>query len=148
MPIFKMWYHENMDNCLFCKIIRKEIPSDFVYEDAEMAAILDINPVNIGHTLIIPKEHYANIYELPDELLAKIAIAAKKLSIAIKSAMEADGINIEMNNDVVAGQLVPHAHIHIVPRFDGDGFTHWHGKRKYNEGEAKEVSLKIKSFLG
>src|SRR6476620_7470467 len=124
-----------MDNCLFCKIINKEIPSDIVYEDADMIAILDINPVNIGHTLIIPKEHHLNLYELSDELLGKMAVAAKKLSIAIKHTMKADGINIEMNNDPVAGQLVPHAHIHIVPRFEGDGFTHWHGKRKYFEGE-------------
>ncbi len=118
-----------------------------MYEDGEMVAILDINPVNIGHTLIIPKEHYANIYELPDELLAKIAVVAKKLSIAIKNGVEADGINIEMNNELAAGQLVPHAHVHVVPRFKGDGFIHWHGKRKYFEGEALEVSHKIKSFL-
>jgi histidine triad (HIT) family protein len=132
-----------MNDCLFCKIIAGEIPSSKVYEDDTCYAFLDINPVNIGHTLLVPKEHSTNLYETSDEDLAHMAPVIKKLSIAIKSAVGADGINIEMNNDPVAGQLIFHTHIHIVPRFEGDGFTHWRGVRGYNEGEMIEVAEKI-----
>lgn len=136
----------NMESCLFCKIIAGEIPSTKVYEDDNVLAFLDIHPVNIGHTLVIPKAHHTNLYETPDEDLARMIAVVKKLSIAIKKALNADGINIEMNNDPVAGQIIFHAHLHIVPRFSGDGFTHWRGARGYNEGEMAEVSEKIKNF--
>lgn len=136
-----------MNDCLFCKIIAGEIPSSKVYEDDTCYAFLDINPVNIGHTLLVPKEHSANLYETSDEDLTRMAPVVKKLSVAIKSAVGADGINIEMNNDPVAGQLIFHTHIHIVPRFEGDGFTHWHGARGYNEGEMNEVAGKISKAI-
>ena len=87
--------------------------------------------------------HYENIYTTPTKILCEMMEITKQLSIAIKTAMKADGINIEMNNEKIAGQLVPHAHLHIVPRFEGDGFTHWHSKRPYNEGEAAKVAEKI-----
>lgn len=137
----------SMNDCLFCKIITGEIPSTKVYEDETVLAFLDIHPVNIGHTLVIPKTHYTSLYETPDEILAHIIAVAKKLSIAIKGALTADGINIEMNNDAPAGQVIFHTHIHIIPRFSGDGFTHWHGARGYNKGEADEVALKITANL-
>lgn len=130
-------------NCLFCEIISGEIPCEKVYEDDVVLAFLDIHPVNIGHTLVIPKIHYTNLYETPDEALAHMAVIIKKLSIAIKGSLNADGINIEMNNDASAGQIIFHTHLHIIPRFSGDGFTHWHGARGYKEGEATEVAQKI-----
>lgn len=133
--------------CLFCKIISGEIPAQKVYEDEHTLAFLDIHPINIGHTLIVPKKHFANLYETPDEVISQIAIVAKKLSIAIKDAVQSDGINIEMNNDSVAGQIIFHTHIHIIPRFQNDGFKHWHSPRDYREGEMKEVSEKIQSRL-
>lgn len=136
-----------MTDCLFCKIISGEIPSTKVYEDDRCYAFLDINPVNIGHTLLVPKTHSENLYTVEDEDIAHIATVLKKLSVAVKKAISADGINIEMNNDPVAGQLIFHAHIHIVPRFEGDGFAHWHGARGYNDGEMKEVSEKISQAL-
>ncbi|MGB2580450.1 MAG: HIT family protein [Minisyncoccia bacterium] len=136
-----------MNDCLFCKIVAGEIPSAKVYEDDSTLAFLDIRPVNIGHTLVIPKAHHVNLYETPDETLAHMMTVVKKLSIAIKGALNADGINIEMNNDPVAGQIIFHTHLHIVPRFEGDGFTHWHGARGYNEDEAAEISQKIKTRL-
>lgn len=136
-----------MTDCLFCKIIAGEIPSTKIYEDDNVLAFLDIRPVNIGHTLVIPKVHHMNLYETPDEILAHVMTVVKKLSIAIKGALNADGINIEMNNDPVAGQIIFHTHIHIIPRFSGDGFTHWHGARGYNEGETDTVSTKIKMHL-
>lgn len=131
------------DTCLFCKIITKEIPSSKVYEDKHCYAFLDLHPINIGHTLLVPKEHSTNLYEMKDETLAVLAPAIKKVAIAIKSALNADGINIEMNNDPVAGQVIFHSHIHIIPRFQGDGFKHWRSARDYHEGEMEEVATKI-----
>jgi len=136
-----------MENCIFCKIIAGEIPAAKIYEDDAVLAFLDINPVNIGHALVIPKRHFENLYDTPDELLAKMISAAKKISLAIKSAMHAGGINIEMNNERAAGQLVGHAHLHVVPRFENDGFTHWKGRRGYEEGEKETVADKLKEAL-
>lgn len=136
-----------MNDCLFCKIITGEIPSSKVYEDEKCYAFLDLHPVNIGHTLLVPKAHSENLYTVADEDIAHMATVLKKLSIAIKQAVKADGINIEMNNDPVAGQLIFHTHLHIVPRFEGDGFTHWHGARGYNNGEMTEVAEKISNLL-
>ncbi len=136
-----------MTDCLFCKIISGEIPCTKVYEDATVLAFLDIHPVNIGHTLIVPKAHHINLYDTPDVTLAQMMSASKKLSIAIKNALNTDGINIEMNNDSVAGQIIFHAHMHIVPRFLGDGFTHWNGARGYQENEITEVAQKISASL-
>lgn len=134
-------------DCLFCKIINGVIPSTKVYEDDTVFAFLDIHPVNIGHTLVVPKTHVTNLYDTPDTTIAHMATIAKKLSIAIKRAVRADGVNIEMNNDAPAGQIIMHTHLHIVPRFLGDGFTHWHGKRDYYENEAAEIASKIKQVL-
>jgi histidine triad (HIT) family protein len=136
-----------MTDCLFCKIIAGEIPCTKIYEDGTVLAFLDIHPVNIGHILVVPKAHFANLYETPDQTLAHTMSVVKKLSVAVKGALDADGINIEMNNDSVAGQIIFHTHLHIVPRFSGDGFMHWRGARGYNDGEASEVSEKIKAVL-
>lgn len=139
--------NSNGVNCLFCKIIAGEIPSSKVYEDEKCYAFLDLHPVNIGHTLLVPKEHSTNLYDVSDEIIAHMGVVMKKLATAIKSAVSADGINIEMNNDPVAGQLIFHTHLHIVPRFIGDGFAHWHGARGYNEGEMQNVAEKISKLL-
>lgn len=136
-----------MNSCLFCKIVSNEVPSTKVYEDDHVLAFLDIHPVNVGHTLVVPKAHHANLYDTPNETLAHIMAVAKKLSITIKEALGADGINIEMNNDPAAGQIIFHAHLHIVPRFEGDGFKHWRGPRSYHEGEMAEVAQKISQTL-
>jgi histidine triad (HIT) family protein len=128
-----------MDNmtdpeCLFCKIIAGKIPSEKIYEDADTFAFLDIHPINRGHTLVVPKEHYQNMYTIPAEPFAKVMRTVHLLAPKIKSAVGAHGINIGINNDGPAGQLVFHLHVHIIPRFEGDGFAHWHGN-PYQEGE-------------
>ncbi|MCA9365519.1 HIT family protein [Candidatus Kaiserbacteria bacterium] len=105
---------------IFTKIIEREIPADIVYEDDDILAFLDINPVNKGHTLVIPKKAFVNIFDAKEKIFGKMAIVAAKLGTAIKEATGADGINLIMNNGEAAGQEVPHAHIHIVPRFEGD----------------------------
>ena len=136
-----------MDNCIFCKIVKGEIPCTKIYEDEDLLAFLDIAPVNIGHSLVVPKEHYVNIYETPEEMVAKMMKAAKKISHAIKDGLGADGINVTMNNDPAAGQVVLHSHIHIIPRITNDGFGLWHGKRPYEDGEKETVAQKIISSI-
>lgn len=134
-------------DCLFCKIITGEIPSEKVYEDERSFAFLDIKPINPGHTLLVPKKHFANIYETPDDVLVGLAPTVKKLSIAVKKAVKADGVIVSMNNEPAAGQVIFHAHIHIVPRFKNDGYEHWHGKPYENNTEMAGVVSEIKSNL-
>ena len=133
-------------NCIFCKIIAGEITSYKVYEDDKTLAFLDISPVNPGHTLVIPKEHYANMSELPDEILCHLAKVVKKIAPAILSAVGSQGFNLGLNNGSVSGQLVDHFHWHIMPRFEDDGWELWHGKT-YGEGPAEEIIEKIKQSL-
>lgn len=108
------------ENCIFCKILAGEIPSTAVYEDDDFKAILDVNPAARGHVIILPKNHAANIYELPDEDASKIMIVAKKIATAIEKAYHCDGVNILQNNGEAAGQTVFHIHVHVIPRFKGD----------------------------
>ncbi len=107
-------------NCIFCKIINKEIPSKIVYEDDLVIAILDLSQATYGHTLVMPKKHYANIYEIDDDTLAHLIKIVKELAIKLKNKLHADGINILNNNDEAAGQTVMHYHIHILPRYKND----------------------------
>ncbi|MDD5043069.1 MAG: HIT family protein [Patescibacteria group bacterium] len=135
-----------MNDCIFCNIIKGEIPSAKVYEDDEIFAFLDINPVNPGHTLVIPKEHYDDFSLTPNELLSKMMPVIDKISKAIMNGLGAQGFNLELNNGRVAGQIVPHAHFHIVPRFPDDGLHLWPGK-PYAEGEMQKTAEKIKNNL-
>lgn len=122
-----------MSDCIFCKIAGGEIPSACLYEDDDFRVILDLGPATKGHALILPKAHYANIYELPDELAAKAMILAKKMAGALTEALQCDGFNIVQNNGEPAGQTVFHFHMHLIPRYVGDeaGIT-------WNSGELKE----------
>lgn len=108
------------ENCIFCKILAGEIPSTAVYEDDDFKAILDVNPAARGHVIILPKNHAANIYELPDEDASKIMVVAKKIATAIEKSYHCDGVNILQNNGEAAGQTVFHLHVHVIPRFKGD----------------------------
>ena len=105
---------------IFSKIIAREIPADIVYEDEVVLAFLDISPVNYGHTLVIPKEPYVNAFDATPETLARMMKVAQKIVRALKAAGIADGVNLIMNNGAEAGQEVFHAHLHVVPRKDGD----------------------------
>ncbi|MFC1774933.1 HIT family protein [Nanoarchaeota archaeon] len=135
-----------MMECLFCKIIKGEVPSNKVYEDDLVYCFLDIMPVNRGHTLVIPKEHCENIFECSDESLSAMIKAVKKVGEAVKNAVNADGINLGMNNGKAAGQLVFHAHMHIIPRLDNDGLKHW-PQKKVSKHDLEEDSRKIKDEL-
>lgn len=136
-----------MTDCLFCKIASGEIPTDKTYEDADFIAFLDIKPINPGHLLLVPKEHHENLFEMPDDLLSKTAPLLKKLAIAVKNAVNAEGINIGMNNGAPAGQVVFHAHIHIMPRKSGDGYEMWHGQPYQSDSAKSEIASKIKTAL-
>ena len=130
------------ENCIFCKIIKKEIPSDVVYEDKDTFAFLDINPVNIGHTLVIPKKHYKTMINTPDELISAVYVISKKLMKTIQKATKADFIAV-----AVVGLDVPHFHVHLVPRYLNDGMANFWPTKKYKENESTEIANKIKSLL-
>lgn len=110
-----------MNDCIFCKIANGEIPAATIYEDDDFRVILDLGPASKGHALILPKTHAANIYELPDEVAAKAMILAKKMAAKMTDKLECDGFNIVQNNGEVAGQTVFHFHMHLIPRYAGDG---------------------------
>ena len=110
-----------MGDCIFCKIANGEIPSATLYEDENFRVILDLGPASKGHALILPKSHAANIYELSDEMAAKAMILAKKMATAMTAALKCDGFNIVQNNGECAGQTVFHFHMHLIPRYEGDG---------------------------
>ena len=130
-------------DCLFCKIVAGEILAHKVYEDDNFIAFLDIKPINPGHTLIIPKAHYRNLFDLPYELMSELGPLIKKVALVVKEATGADGLNIGWNNEPAAGQLIYHSHTHIIPRFAGDGFEHWHGKTEPTAEEFAKLAENI-----
>ncbi|MGN0348284.1 MAG: HIT family protein [Roseburia sp.] len=105
------------ETCIFCKIIADEIPSYTIYEDEEFRVILDVNPASKGHALILPKEHYANIYEIEEELASRAMRLAKKLAVHMTEVLACDGFNLLQNNHQTAGQTVFHFHMHLIPRY-------------------------------
>ena len=109
------------ENCIFCKLAGGEIPTATLYEDEDFRVILDANPAAKGHALIIPKEHYANLYELDDELAGKVLVLAKKMITKHTDILGCDGYNIVQNSGEAAGQTVFHFHMHLIPRFKDDG---------------------------
>ncbi|MBU2565945.1 HIT family protein [Patescibacteria group bacterium] len=133
-------------DCLFCKICAKTIDSDIVYEDEKVIAFLDINPVNPGHVLVLPKIHVEHLVDLSDEDILPVMKVVKKIMKALMSQSDVEGINILQNNYSAAGQVVPHVHFHVIPRKQGDGHRHWPGTA-YQEGESAIMAERIKSAL-
>ncbi len=132
-------------DCIFCKIVAGDIPADAVYEDEKTLAFLDIRPVNAGHTLVVPKNgHPHNIFDVSAADWAAVSETVRKVSLAVEKAMSARGINLMMNNREHAGQVVDHVHLHIIPRFAGDGLKLW-PQHPYKEGEAEAVAEKIRA---
>ena len=129
-------------DCIFCKIVAKEIPCAKVYEDDKALAFLDINPVNKGHILLIPKEHHQMMVDTPDDLIAYIFTKAKVLMSAIQQGLNADFVAVS-----VVGVEVPHFHVHLVPRFTNDGLANWWPTKQYEEGELGQYAEKIKKSL-
>ncbi len=128
-------------NCIFCKIAKKEIPSDLIYEDKNFIVFLDIQPVSHGHLLIIPKEHIVWMYECTDNIISKIFKLTKKLMIAMKKSMQCDYVQVW-----VSGEEVPHFHIHLLPRYSNDGLPN-PARKTYVDGQQEELIKKITSAL-
>jgi len=135
------------EECIFCKIVKGEIPCAKLFEDDCVLSFLDIAPANKGHALIITKNHYETLLEIPDDCLTDLMVKARKLARAMFSALGNEGFNILMNNKKVAGQLVPHAHIHIIPRFSGDGIKLNWIPMKYKDKGLDGFKDKIRKFL-
>lgn len=132
--------------CIFCNIISGEIPSYKVYEDDNFYAFLDISQATYGHTLVVPKQHFENLFAIPDFLLEKMLILVRDLASKIKTATNCKGINILNNNGEAAGQSVHHFHIHIIPRYDNDNFSIKAIENKLNNEEFKALLFKINSI--
>ena len=132
----------NMEDCIFCKIINGELPSAKVYEDDDVFAFLDIMPVNKGHTLVIPKKHYYNIEDAPEDLIAKVMAVVRKIAPAVKKAADTDGFVVTQLNGETGGQVVPHLHFHVIPRLKNDGLKFW-PQGKYDDDEIEEYKGRI-----
>lgn len=132
--------------CLFCQIVEKKIPAEFIYEDENFVAFLDIRPINLGHALLLPRQHHRNLFDLPANLLDKIGRPLQIIAAAVKKATSADGLNIGWNNEPAAGQLIFHSHVHVMPRFVNDGYRHWLGQDTTKE-ELAAVGEKIRKVL-
>jgi len=130
------------------KIIRREIPAHIVYEDDETIAFLDVNPVNPGHTLVVPKKFARNVFDIDDETLAAVMRTVQKVAATLRSALGAEGVNVVMNNEPAAGQLVFHFHAHVIPRFVDDGLRHWPGKPYATDSDAAAIAEKMRTQLG
>jgi histidine triad (HIT) family protein len=136
----------NMSECVFCKIIQKQAPSSIIYEDEHVLAFLSNRPVNIGHTLVVPKKHYTNIYEMPEDEVNYVFKIVKRLTHAVKDATDNPGIRIVQNNGKDAGQIVFHMHVHIIPMKPGNHFFHENGFRtpEMLDKDAQGIKHKIK----
>jgi len=136
-----------MSNCIFCKIIEGEIPSTKIYEDDLVLAFMDISPINKGHILVIPKEHHAGSSTIPENVAGRMFHVGSRIGVALRRGLDYDGFNLHLADGACAGQVVMHAHLHIVPRGVEDGF-HWNWRHlKYADGEASEAAEKIKAKL-
>ena len=135
------------DDCIFCKIISGQIPCAKVYESPLLLGFLDIAPASPGHCLLVPKAHYENIFDLPADLGPEFLKGFSALGRAIMQAVNAQGLNIGMNNFKAAGQVVFHAHFHIIPRLSNDGLSAWPQKSYANHEEMNSLALSIRSKL-
>lgn len=133
-----------MENCIFCKIAAGSIPSATLFENEEFRVILDLGPASKGHALILPKEHHANIYEIPEELIGKAMILAKKMATVMTKALDCDGFNIVQNNGETAGQTVFHFHMHLIPRYKGDQVKLTWTPGELDEQVKEEILKKVK----
>ncbi len=131
------------DNCIFCKIANGEIPSKTIFEDEKFRVILDLGPATKGHALILPKDHYANIYELPEKTAADVFVLAKRMAADMTDKLGCDGFNVVQNNGEAAGQTVFHFHMHLIPRYDNDGQKIGWKPSEPSQEELEEIRAQI-----
>lgn len=136
-----------MEDTIFMKIVRREIPAHIVYEDSATLAFLDINPVSPGHTLVISKTPFRNIFDVDDETLAAVMHTVRKISPAVRDAVGAHGVHINSNHEAAAGQIVFHLHMHIIPRHERSSYSFWPQKEYASDDEAVLIAEKIRENL-
>jgi histidine triad (HIT) family protein len=134
-----------VEDCVFCKIARHEEDASRIYEDKDVIAFLDARPVNEGHTLVISRKHYTNIFEIPDEELAVLFKIVKKVADAIMKSEKAEGIRIVQNNGSAAHQIVFHFHVHIIPEYEGQDSHRF--RATPGQSELERVAAKIRKFI-
>ncbi len=135
-----------MQDCIFCRIAAGQLPAARVLETPGVLAFLDIAPVNYGHTLVIPKVHYRNLLELPDELWMEMGQVSRRVAQALRATLYAQGFNISMNNFEAAGQVVFHAHIHVIPRYFSDGLKLF-PQESYQPGDLEKTAAQLRQAL-
>ncbi|MDO4965082.1 MAG: HIT family protein [Lachnospiraceae bacterium] len=131
------------DDCIFCKLANGDIPTNTVYEDDDFRVIMDMSPATKGHSLILPKEHFSNIYEIDDEIAGKAFKLAKKMAILMTDKLSCDGFNIVQNNGETAGQTVFHFHMHLIPRYKDDNQKIGWNPTEPSSDELKEILDRI-----
>ncbi len=136
-----------VEDCIFCRIVNKQAEASLVYEDDYTLAFLDIHPLNPGHTLVIPKKHYPNVFEMPLEEVGRVFVSAAKVARAVRKASRADGISIGQSNGRAASQEVFHMHIHIIPRFNHEMMSGFPNRKETHRAELEEVGRKIKAAI-
>lgn len=132
------------ENCIFCKLANGVFPTATIYEDDDFRVILDLGPASKGHALILPKEHYANLYELSDEVAAKVLIVAKKVITKMTEVLGCDGYNLVQNNGETAGQTVFHFHMHLIPRYKDDQVGLGWKMGELTDEDKEEILAKLK----
>jgi histidine triad (HIT) family protein len=132
------------EDCIFCKIARKEADATVVYEDSLTLAFMDIHPLNPGHTLVIPKKHYASMLEMPADEAGRVFVSVAKVMRGVEKASKADGISIGQSNGRAASQEVFHMHVHIIPRFNHEMMSGFPNRKQMHRHELDEIGKKIK----
>ncbi len=127
------------EDCVFCRIIAKQAPASIVYEDDSVIVFLSNRPVNEGHALVVPKKHYEDIYELPGDDLAYLYRVVKRVAVAVRDSMAAEGIRVVQNNGWAAGQVIFHYHVHVIPMKPHEGFTHGVAYRDSTRGRMPDA---------
>ena len=135
------------ESCQFCRLARKEDDASIVFEDERTMAFLDIRPVNDGHTLVIPKMHYENIYEIPDDEIAHVYKTVKKVASAVKKSVMAEGISITQHNERAALQRVFHLHVHVIPRYEGQRFPRPEELSVASKERLEGTAQKIRKYM-
>jgi histidine triad (HIT) family protein len=135
------------ESCIFCKIVRKEVPASIICEDNQVMVFLDIRPLSEGHALVIPKSHHETIFDVPDEILAQVHKAVKHVAVAVKNGTQADGISIIQQNGRAANQDIFHLHVHVIPRFEGQKLPHFSELTVANREKLDHMAAKIRKNL-
>ncbi len=140
-----------MENCIFCRIADKKVDAEIIYEDEEVMALLDIKPFNPGHVLVVPRKHFETIYDIPEDIIAHLYKVVKKVAMALKQAVDAEGVNTIQSNELAGNQGIFHFHTHVIPRYFGDKLSElgpvWESSIEVEMKELEPVAERIRRFI-